>query len=79
MIFLVLTFSFWLLLNFVFFCTIDLKYIWTFFSTFTAPQYTVDLYKTSKEEFQKVSARKMKRAKSKACEKRKRVKNEACE
>jgi len=37
-------FSLWLVLNFIFFCTIDLKFLNTFFGTKTAPQYTCELF-----------------------------------
>jgi len=55
-LFLITSFSLWLLLNLVFLCTIDLSFIWTFVSTQTAPQYTVDLYETSEGDFQKFDA-----------------------
>jgi len=42
-IFLVCSFALWMAMNVAFFCTIDLDYIQTFFSTKTATQYTVDL------------------------------------
>jgi len=45
--------SLWLLLNFVFFCTIDLNYLNTFFGTLTAPQYCVNHYHSSKDDAQK--------------------------
>jgi len=38
MLFLVCSFTLWLILSIAFFCTIDLKYIFTFFTTKTAPQ-----------------------------------------
>ena len=34
----------WILLKFSFFCSIDLKYLATFFGTQTAPQYTCELF-----------------------------------
>jgi len=40
----------WVLLNVIFFRTIDLKYLKTFFSRKTAPQYTCELYLTSEED-----------------------------
>jgi len=46
----------WLLLNTAFFCSIDLKFIGTFFGIRTATQYTVDIYRTSKEDFQRFDA-----------------------
>jgi len=45
-VFLVGSFSLWVLLNVAFFATIDLRYMRTFFGTQTAPQYTCDLYRT---------------------------------
>ena len=41
---LVVIFSLWIVLNIVFFCTIDLKYIGTFFGLKTAPQYTCERF-----------------------------------
>jgi len=55
-IFLVLTFTLWLLLNIVFFCTIDLSYTHTFYGTMTAPQYTCMQYKTAEEDSVKFDA-----------------------
>jgi len=46
-IFLVCSFALWVMLNIVFFCTIDLSYLGTFFGTMTALQYTVMLYNTN--------------------------------
>ena len=43
-------------LNFIFFCTIELSYLNTFFGTKTAPQYTCELYITSKDDFQRFDA-----------------------
>jgi len=54
--FLAVSFSAWLVLNIIFFCTIDLSYLNTFFGTKTAPQYTCELYLTSKDDFQKFDA-----------------------
>jgi len=54
--FLICSFTSWLLLNVVFFCTIDLRYLNTFFSWTTAPQYTCMLYNTSEEDYQKFDA-----------------------
>jgi len=45
--FLVGTFASWLLLNAIFFCTIDLAFVKTFFTRTTAPQYTCELFETS--------------------------------
>jgi len=44
------SFILWLLLNFVFFCLIDLSYLNTFFGTQTAPQYACELFLTSSED-----------------------------
>ena len=55
-LFLVDSFTLWLLLNIAFFCTIDLRYLGTFFGTKTAPQYTCDYFLTSTEDFQKWDA-----------------------
>ena len=41
---LVCSFALWLLLNFDFFCTIDLSYLNMFFGTMTAPQYACELF-----------------------------------
>jgi len=46
------SFATWLLLNVVFFCTIDTSYLGTFFGTKTAPQYTCELFLTSEEELE---------------------------
>jgi len=46
----------WLILNFVFFCTIDLSYLKTFFSRKTGPQYTCDLYAQTNEDSMKFDA-----------------------
>jgi len=54
--FLAVSFAAWLVLNIIFFCTIDLSYLNTFFGTKTASQYTCELYLTSKEDFQKFDA-----------------------
>jgi len=51
--FLVVSFSAWLVLNIIFFCTIDLSYLNTFFGTKTAPQYTCELYSTSNDDYAK--------------------------
>jgi len=40
----------WLILNFVFFCTIDLDYLNTFFGTMTGPQYTCGVFLASKDD-----------------------------
>ena len=50
------SFCSWLLLNLAFFSTIDKKYIKTFFSRKTAPEYTCELFKTSKEDSQRFDA-----------------------
>jgi len=54
--FLVVSFAAWLLSNIIFFCTIDLSYLSTFFGTKTAPQYTCEYFLTSKGNFQKFDA-----------------------
>ena len=54
--FLVVSFSAWLMLNVIFFCTIDLSYLNTFFGTKTAPQYTCELYLANKDDSQKFDA-----------------------
>ena len=43
-------FSLWLVLNIIFFCTIDLKFLNIFFGTKTAPQYACELFETSEED-----------------------------
>ena len=50
------SFMAWLMLNIIFFCTIDLSYMNTFFGTKTASQYTCELYLTSKDDSQKFDA-----------------------
>ena len=54
--FLAASFLLWLTFNIVFFCTIDLSYLNTFFGTKTAPQYTCELFLTSKEDHQRFHA-----------------------
>jgi len=54
--FLAMSFTVWMMLNIIFFCTIDLSYLNTFFGTKTAPQYTCELYLTNKEDSQKFDA-----------------------
>jgi len=49
-VFLVGSFTMWLLLNIALFCTIDLSYSNTFFGTKTASQYTVNLYHETNED-----------------------------
>jgi len=46
----------WVLLNVIFFCTIDISYLKTFFGTKTAPQYTVDLYERGESDEKKFDA-----------------------
>jgi len=43
-------------LNIIFFCTINLSYLNTFFGTKTASQYTCELFLTSKDDSQKFDA-----------------------
>ena len=50
------SFVLWLLLNAVFFCTIDLSYLNTFFGAKTAAQYTSELFLTSQADYQKWDA-----------------------
>ena len=48
------TFILWLLLNIAFFCTIDLAYLGTFFSTLIGPQYCVERFQSIEtDDFQK--------------------------
>jgi len=47
---LTVSFTVWLLLNIVFFGTIDLAYLPTFFGTMTGPQYTIQLYKDAMDD-----------------------------
>ena len=54
--FLAMSFTAWLVLNIIFFCSIDLSYLNTFFGTKTAPQYTCELFLTSKEDYSKFRA-----------------------
>ena len=54
--FLIGSFSLWVLLNIVFFCTIDLAYLHTFFGTMTASQYTCNIFSTSEEDGAKFDA-----------------------
>jgi len=54
--FLAVSFTAWLMLNIIFFCTIDLSYLNTFFGRKTAPQYTCELYLTGQDDFQKFDA-----------------------
>jgi len=54
--FLVASLSAWLMLNIIFFCTIDLSYLNTFFGSKTAPQYTCELFLTGKEDYSKFRA-----------------------
>ena len=55
-IFLVSNFVMWVALNLAFVCTIDLNYIHTFFSTETAAQYTVGLYKNASDDMMRFDA-----------------------
>jgi len=54
--FLAVSFIAWLMLNIIFFCTIDLRYMNTFFGTKTAPQYTCELFLTGQDYFQMFDA-----------------------
>jgi len=53
---LICSFSSWLLLNIIFFSTINLNYLGTFFGTTTAPQYTCKLFLESEEDSAKFRA-----------------------
>jgi len=53
---LAVSFIAWLMLNIIFFCTIDLSYLSTFFGTKTASKYTCELFMTSKNDDQKFRA-----------------------
>jgi len=55
-VFLGMSFTAWLMLNIIFFCTIDLSYLNTFIGTKTASQYTCELYLTGQDDFQKFDA-----------------------
>ena len=55
-IFLVCSFCIWLILNIVFFCTIDLDFMGTFFGTITAAQYTVELFQNATDDAMKFDA-----------------------
>ena len=46
----------WAIFNAVFFFTIDLSFLNTFFGTKTAPEYTCERFLTSKEDYQKWAA-----------------------
>ena len=50
------SFCAWLLLNVIFFCTIDLSYLNTFFGTKTAAEYTCERFLTSEEDNRKWAA-----------------------
>ena len=43
----------WVVLNGLFFCSIDRSFVWTFFGRQTAPQYTVDLFRNSEDDASK--------------------------
>jgi len=55
-LFLVISFVIWTVLNLAFVCTIDLNYIHTFFSTETAAQYTVGLFKNATDDMMRFDA-----------------------
>ena len=46
----------WLVLNLIFFSKVNHSYLNTFFGTKTAPQYTCELYETSKDDSQRFDA-----------------------
>jgi len=50
------SFTLWVLLNILFLSIIDWSYLGTFFGTKTAPQYTVDLYQETSEDYRKFAA-----------------------
>jgi len=50
------SFGIWLVLNGLFFYSIDRSYITTFFGTKTAPQYTVELFRNSEDDISKFDA-----------------------
>jgi len=50
---LAISFIAWLVLNIIFFGTIDLSYLNTFFGTKTAPQYTCEIFLTSQDDYAK--------------------------
>jgi len=55
-ILLMCSFGLWLVLNGLFFYSIDRSYITTFFGSETAPQYTVELFRSSENDFAKFDA-----------------------
>jgi len=55
-LFFIFSFIAWLVPNVAFFCTIDLNYTSTFFSSQTAPQYTCELFETSRTDKSKFRA-----------------------
>jgi len=55
-VFLICSFSLWVILNVVFFCVIDLNFVRTFVSLQTAPQYTCELFQESKRSAAKFRA-----------------------
>ena len=55
-VFLACIFCLWLVLSVALFCTIDLKYVPTFISTLTAPQYAIERFREGADDFQKFDA-----------------------
>jgi len=55
-VFLATSFTVWLLSNIIFFCTIDLSYLNTFFGTKTAPQYTCERFLDATDDSTRWSA-----------------------
>jgi len=55
-ILLMCSFGLWVVLNGLFFYSIDRSYITTFFGTKTAPQYTVELFRNSEDDISKFDA-----------------------
>ena len=50
------SFGLWLVLNGLFFCSIERSFLGTFFSSITAPQFTVELFRNSDVDFAKFDA-----------------------
>jgi len=55
-VFFVVCLLLWLVLNIIFFCTIDSSYLNTFFGFQTSAQYTCELFTTSSDDYQKFRA-----------------------
>ena len=50
------SFGIWLALNGLFFLTIEMSFMNTFFGTITAPQYTVQLFRIGEDDFSRFDA-----------------------